>query len=46
MIPVNFDYFFLDTVYFHLPALPENEGTIYGVSCYRQIDAAVSVVIT
>ncbi|XP_051522919.1 late secretory pathway protein AVL9 homolog isoform X1 [Myxocyprinus asiaticus] len=28
-----------DTVYFHLPPLDEHMKCVYGVSCYRQIDA-------
>ena len=30
-----------ETVYFHLPPI-EGSDTVYGVSCYRQIDADVS----
>ena len=33
---------FSDTIYFHLPSLQEKDRTVYGVSCYRQIDAKVS----
>ncbi|ESN92581.1 hypothetical protein HELRODRAFT_186563 [Helobdella robusta] len=29
-----------DTIYFHLPSLANSSVTIYGVSCYRQIDAS------
>ena len=32
----NFD---ADTVYFHLPALDNPRKTVFGISCYRQIDA-------
>jgi len=28
-----------DTVYFHLPALHDPRKTVFGISCYRQIDA-------
>jgi len=28
-----------DTVYFHLPALHNPRKTVFGISCYRQIDA-------
>jgi len=28
-----------DTVYFHLPALQDPRQSVYGISCYRQIDA-------
>ncbi|ESO88012.1 hypothetical protein LOTGIDRAFT_206952 [Lottia gigantea] len=28
-----------DTVYFHLPGRKESRKTVYGVSCYRQMDA-------
>ena len=28
-----------DTVYFHLPALHDPRQTVFGISCYRQIDA-------
>lgn len=28
-----------DTVFFHLPPRSEDRGTVYGVSCYRQIEA-------
>uniref|UniRef100_A0A8C9X981 AVL9 homolog (S. cerevisiase) n=1 Tax=Sander lucioperca TaxID=283035 RepID=A0A8C9X981_SANLU len=31
-----------DTVYFHLPPLNEDMKCVYGVSCYRQIEAKVS----
>lgn len=30
-----------DTVYFHLPPRSGNQKTVYGVSCYRQIDAKI-----
>ena len=30
-----------DTVFFHLPHLTKPDQTVYGVSCYRQIDAEV-----
>ncbi|XP_059841357.1 late secretory pathway protein AVL9 homolog isoform X1 [Hypanus sabinus] len=30
-----------DTIYFHLPPRSGNEKTVYGVSCYRQIDAKI-----
>ena len=32
-----------DTVYFHLPHLTDVTKTVFGVSCYRQIDAEVSL---
>lgn len=32
----NFD---ADTAYFHLPALDNPRKTVFGISCYRQIDA-------
>jgi hypothetical protein len=28
-----------DTVYFHLPALHNPRQTVFGISCYRQIDS-------
>lgn len=31
-----------DTVFFHLPPLSEDMKCVYGVSCYRQIEAKVS----
>lgn len=30
-----------DTVFFHLPPLSEDTKCVYGVSCYRQIEAKV-----
>ncbi|XP_034718689.1 late secretory pathway protein AVL9 homolog [Etheostoma cragini] len=33
------DVVFADTVYFHLPPLNEDMKCVYGVSCYRQIEA-------
>ena len=30
-----------ETVYFHLPPIEGSSDTVYGVSCYRQIDADV-----
>lgn len=33
--------FFADTVFFHLPPLSEDMKCVYGVSCYRQIEAKV-----
>lgn len=33
---------FADTVYFHLPPLSGDMKCVYGVSCYRQIEAKVS----
>lgn len=30
-----------DTVFFHLPHLTKPDQTVFGVSCYRQIDAEV-----
>ena len=27
-----------DTVYFHLPALHDPRKTVFGISCYRQVD--------
>lgn len=36
-----FHFFILDTVYFHLPSLSEEMKCVYGVSCYRQIEAKV-----
>lgn len=33
---------FTDTVYFHLPPLSSDMKCVYGVSCYRQIEAKVS----
>lgn len=32
---------FADTVYFHLPPLGGERKCVYGVSCYRQIEAKV-----
>lgn len=34
-------FFFADTVFFHLPPLSEDMKCVYGVSCYRQIEAKV-----
>lgn len=34
--------FISDTVYFHLPPLDGEMKCVYGVSCYRQIEAKVS----
>ncbi|OWA53266.1 Late secretory pathway protein AVL9-like protein [Hypsibius exemplaris] len=28
-----------DTIYFHLPSLVDDSRTVFGISCYRQIDA-------
>ena len=33
--------FVADTIYFHLPGKGSNKDTVYGVSCYRQIDTKV-----
>lgn len=37
-----FSLSFLDTVFFHLPPRSEERTTVYGVSCYRQIEAKVT----
>lgn len=34
--------FFLDTVFFHLLPRCGDRTTVYGVSCYRQIEAKVT----
>uniref|UniRef100_A0A667Y902 AVL9 homolog (S. cerevisiase) n=1 Tax=Myripristis murdjan TaxID=586833 RepID=A0A667Y902_9TELE len=34
-----------DTVYFHLPPLTGDMKCVYGVSCYRQIEAKVSLTV-
>ena len=37
-------YFFSDSSYFHLPALSTDNGsqsTVFGVSCFKQIDSKV-----
>lgn len=33
--------FISDTIFFHLPSRTEKHKTVYGVACYRQIDAKV-----
>lgn len=33
----------LDTVFFHLPPRSGDQTTVYGVSCYRQIEAKVTL---
>lgn len=35
-------FFFTDTVFFHLPPRCGDRTTVYGVSCYRQIEAKVT----
>lgn len=40
-IYIVFCFFLTDTIYFHLPSLDGEQKTIYGVSCYRQMDAKV-----
>ncbi|MPC51895.1 Late secretory pathway protein AVL9 [Portunus trituberculatus] len=35
-----------DTVFFHLPHLTKPDQTVYGVSCYRQIDAEERLQVT
>ena len=37
---------FADTVYFHVPSRTEKDSTVYGVSCYRQIDSKVHTAMT
>ncbi len=34
-----------DTVYFHLPPLDGQQKCVYGVSCYRQMEAKVCPLI-
>ena len=36
-----FSVYLLDTVFFHLPPRNGNGATVYGISCYRQIEAKV-----
>lgn len=31
-----------DTIFFHLPSRSDAETTIFGISCYRQMDASVN----
>lgn len=38
---LHFPDCFADTVYFHLPPLGGDRNCVYGVSCYRQIEAKV-----
>lgn len=38
---IDFLACFADTVYFHLPPLSGDMKCVYGVSCYRQIEAKV-----
>lgn len=38
-LPDGSHNFTQDTVYFHLPALHDPRQTVFGISCYRQIDA-------
>ncbi len=39
-LPDGSHNFSADTVYFHLPALDNPRKTVFGISCYRQIDAS------
>lgn len=41
MIFLHVYLFLTDTVYFHLPPLGGDKKCVYGVSCYRQIEAKV-----
>lgn len=38
---LHFSLYLLDTVFFHLPPRNGNGATVYGISCYRQIEAKV-----
>lgn len=38
---LRFSVYLLDTVFFHLPPRNGNGATVYGISCYRQIEAKV-----
>jgi hypothetical protein len=38
-LPDGSHNFSADTVYFHMPALDNPRKTVFGISCYRQIDA-------
>lgn len=38
-LPDGSHNFVQDTVFFHLPALHDPRQTVFGISCYRQIDA-------
>lgn len=35
--------FTTDTVYFHLPSLHRSGETVFGVACFQQIDAEVTI---
>ena len=39
----SLSFIITDTVYFVLPGRKKSLQTVYGVSCYRQMDAKVSV---
>ncbi|KAL4222299.1 late secretory pathway protein avl9 [Mactra antiquata] len=39
-VPDGAHNFVKDTIYFHLPAREDTHKTVYGVACYRQINAA------
>ena len=42
---LNLSFFIVaDTIYFHLPSLVGDSRTVFGISCYRQIDADVRFV--